>query len=140
MKKKRMVTVDKKKVCLIAVDGFEVDQKTRLSLIPTIRSRSRDFLLSSLLIGGEEWRVVLDPTTMLSVGSNFSFTISCQDGSRSLSSEFNFQHPVDYTLLDQLCSCLEVAFHGLGLGSLRYIELETVGNFKMYLASIHCVL
>jgi hypothetical protein len=118
-KKKRMVTVDEKG--LIAVDGFEVARETWSSLIQLIASQC-ELLLSSLLIG-DDWRVILEPSTLLSVGTDFSFAFARQDGSQT-SPEFSLRHPIDYTQMDQLCSYFEVAFHGLGLRSLRYIELK----------------
>jgi hypothetical protein len=32
--------------------------------------------------------------------------------------------PANFTLLDELSSYMEISFHGLGLGSLQYVELE----------------
>ena len=65
----------------------------------------------------------MDLSTLISVADDFSLSISGQDESPSTLVSL-LKQPVDLMLLDQLCSYLEVAFHGLGLGSLRYIELE----------------
>ena len=118
-KKKRMVTVDE--TGSIAVDGFEIFREQWSRLVPNILSRCES-ILTSLLVG-EDWRLVLDLNTLISVADNFSFSISGKDESPSPMVS-HLKQPVDFMLLDQLCSYLEVAFHGLGLGSLRYIELE----------------
>ena len=118
-KKKRMVTVDE--TGSIAVDGFEIERHQWSRLISKILSRCEE-LLSSLLVG-DDWRIMVDRQTVLCVAADFSFTIPSQHGSGCLPT-LQLKLPTDFSLLDQLCSVLEVAFHGLGLGSLRYIELE----------------
>ena len=118
-KKKRMVTVDE--TGSIAVDGFEIERHQWSRLIPKILSRCEE-LFSSLLVG-DDWRIMVDRQIVLCVAADFSFTIPSQDGSGCLPT-LQLKLPTDFALLDQLCSVLEVAFHGLGLGSLRYIELE----------------
>jgi len=121
-KKQRMVTVDE--TGLIAVDGFEIERQQWSALIPSILSRC-EALLSSLLVT-DDWRLVLESTTHVSVGDDFSlFLISCPDRSQHAPS-FKLKDPVNFSLLDQLGSYMELSLHGLGLGSLRYAELETM--------------
>jgi hypothetical protein len=118
-KKKRMVTVDE--TGLIAVDGFEVSKEQWSRLIPAILSRCES-ILSSLLVG-EDWRLVMDVKNVVSVAADFSFQFATNDRLKCALS-LKLVEPVDHHLLDQLCSFIELCFHGLGLGSLRYIELE----------------
>lgn len=127
-KKKRMVTVDAE-TGSIAVDGFEVEKEQWSSLIPSVISRC-EALLSSLL-GDEDWLTVADLTAPIKVGADFSISMSCQDGSFRKPT-FSLKHPVDLALLDQFASYMELSFHGLGLGSCRYAEVERTDI-------LHCV-
>ena len=118
-KKKRMVSVDE--TGMIAVDGFEIEKELWSSTISLILARCEALLKE--VIAGNDWHSVLDLTNHVSVDADFSFSIKQPDGSH-FTPNFALKENFDITILDCLSSLMELSFHGLGLGSLRYAELE----------------
>jgi DEAD/DEAH box helicase/Zinc knuckle len=117
----RFVTVDTEgNIC---VDSFYFPFLTWKLLIPSISSVLTGLLsncLPTLLV-----HMVFDPSKILSVAQDFSFHIT--SGSEVYSSA-SFMSGVtasvlDHNTVDRLVGYLQLAFHGLGVGSLRLEEL-----------------
>jgi superfamily II DNA helicase RecQ len=124
-KKTRMVTVDE--TGMIAVDGFEIERQQWSLLIPSILSKCKS-LLTALLVG-DDWQSILDLRNQVAVASGFTFTriLSC---GRRLGVDLKLRQGYDASLFDQLCSYMELCFHGLGLGSMRYEEIQSLDGSR----------
>jgi hypothetical protein len=87
-------------------------------------------MLSSLL-DDDNWNSIADLTTPIKVGPDFSMSMPQPDGSFR-EPTFSLKHTVDLALLDQFASYMEMSFHGLGLESCHYAEVERTEIF-------HCI-
>lgn len=141
-KKSRMVTVDENG--MIAVDGFAIEKRDWSRVIPRYEKQCCHFVACKLLFSsflvcfrvqshcqllladvlvGSDWTKTFDMNNIPSVSSDFTFSLILKGGCRAGVSTV-LKNNFDITKLDQLCSYLELAFHGLGLGSLRKTEIQ----------------
>ena len=117
--RKRVVTVDP--FGNISVDSFNFPRAIWRILIPSIASVLKDLLCTCfhrLVV-----EMVMDPNKTVSVADDLSFEITSDIAVFCSASLSLLPGELDGNMIDRLVGYLQLAFHGLGVGSLRLEEL-----------------